>query len=158
MPVVSQFPIKDLLSQVNKCEKMENKGGDASDLSLVIVVGLAVTLVALFLAITSYYQRWPFNHPAPSLVPSPFVKACPHPLPLSWIMLTYSQPRNPLQQASKTHLPNHSTTIPPPNLARVNQFFFFNDSSNAPFAGANLGAVTLSYQNNGMSRGDMRVA
>lgn len=80
MPVVSQFPIKDLLLQVNKCEKMENKGGGASDQSLVVVVGLVVTLVALFLAITSYYQRWPFNHPAPSSIPSSFVKAFLHSL------------------------------------------------------------------------------
>ena len=77
MSAVSQSSIDDLLSQVNKCEKMEDKGGDASDRSLVVVVGLVVTLVALFLAITSYYQRWPFIYPGPSLLPSPFVKACP---------------------------------------------------------------------------------
>ena len=158
MLAISQFPIKDLLSQVNKCEKMENKGGDASDRSLVVVVGLVVTLVALFLAITSFYQRWPFNHPAPSLIPSPFVGVCPHSLPLSRIMLIYSQPRNPLQKAPKTLFPSRSATIPPANLARVNQLFFFNDSSNSPFAGANLGTVTLSYQNNGIFRGDVRVA
>ena len=81
MPAVSQFPIGDLLSQISKCEKMENNGGDASNRSLVlVVVGLVVTLVALFLAITSYYQRWPFNHPAPSSIPSSLVKACPHSL------------------------------------------------------------------------------
>ena len=71
---------------------------------------------------------------------------------LSLIILIYSQSRNPLQQAPKTLLPNRSTTIPPADLGRVNYFFFFNDSANAPFAGANLGSVTLSYQNNGISR------
>jgi len=77
MPAVAQFPIKDMLSQVNKCGKMENKGGEAGDGRSLVVVGLVVTLVALFLAITSYYQRWPFNHPASSLIPSVFVRACP---------------------------------------------------------------------------------
>lgn len=77
MPAVSQFPINGLLSHVNKCENIENKGGDANDRSLVVVVGLVVTLVALFLAITSYYQHWPFNHPVPSGLPSSFVRACP---------------------------------------------------------------------------------
>ena len=82
MPAASWFPIKDLVSQFNKCEKMENKGGDAIDRSLV-VVGLAVALFALFLTTISYYQRWPCNHPAPSLIPPPFARACPPLPPLS---------------------------------------------------------------------------
>ena len=78
--------------------------------------------------------------------------------PLSLIVLIYPQPRNPLKQAPKALVPNRSTTIPSTDSARVNYFFFFNGTSNAPFAGANLGTVTLSYQNNGISRGDVRVA
>ena len=82
MPAVSQFLIKNLLSQFNNCEKMENKGGDASDDEKgPAVAGLIVALLALFLAITSY-RRWRFNHPAPSLLPSPFVRAYPPPLRL----------------------------------------------------------------------------
>ena len=159
MPAILQFPIKNLLLQFNNREKMENKGGDASNERSSAVVGLIVALFALILAIISY-RCWRFNHPVSSLLPSPFARAFPPPPPphLSLIILIYSQPHNPLQRAPKALLPNRSTTIPPANLARVNQFFFFNDSSNAPFAGANLSAVTLSYQNNGISRGDMRVA
>lgn len=52
---------------------MENKGGDTSDERGLVVV-LTVALIASFLAIA--YQRWPFNQPAPSLIPSPFVRAC----------------------------------------------------------------------------------
>ena len=76
MPAVSQFLIKNLLSQVNNREKMENKGGDTSD-ERGLVAALIVALFASFIAIA--YQRWPFNHPAPSLIPSPFVRACPPP-------------------------------------------------------------------------------
>ena len=84
MPAVSQFPIKDLLLQVNKCEEMENEGGEASDRSLV-AVGLVATFFALLLAITSY-RHWWFNHPAPSLIPSSFVRAFPPPPHLSLII------------------------------------------------------------------------
>ena len=157
MPAILQFPIKNLLPQFNNREKMENKGGDASDERSLVVVGLIGALFAFLLAITSY-RRWRLNHPV-SLLPSPFPRAFPPPLPphLSLIILMYSQPYNPLQRALQTLLPNRSTTIPPANLARVNQFFF-NNSASAPFASAHLGTVTLSYQNNGISRGDMRVA
>ena len=159
MLAILQFPIKNLLPQFSHREKIENKGGDASDERSLVVVGLIGALFALLLASTSY-RRWWFNHPASSLIPSPFAKAFPPPPPphLSLIILIYSQSRNPLQQAPKTPLPNRSTTIPPADLGRVNYFFFFNDSSNARFAGANLGTVTISYQNNGISRGDVRVA
>ena len=77
----------------------------------------------------------------------------PLPPSLSLIMLIYPQSHNPLNQAPKTLLPNRSATIPPADLGRVNYYYYFNDSANAPFAGANLGTVTLSYQNNGISRG-----
>ena len=53
---------------------MENKEGDASDKRGLVAV-LIVALFASFLAIA--YQRWPFNHPVPSLTPSPFIRACP---------------------------------------------------------------------------------
>ncbi|PUU75329.1 hypothetical protein B9Z19DRAFT_1195564 [Tuber borchii] len=138
MPAVLQFLIRNLLPQFNNREKMENKGGDASDERNLAVMGLIGALLALSLAITSY-RRWRINHPAPSLLPSPFY-------------------HDPLQQAPKTLLPNGSTTIPPPDLARVNHVSIVNYYSNAPFVGANVGTVTLSYQNNGISKGDMRVA
>ena len=156
MPAVSQFLIKNLLLQFNKHEKMENKG-DASDERSSAVVGFIVALFALLLAITSY-RRWRFNHPASSSIPSPFARAFPPPPHLSLIILIYSQPRNPLQQAPKTLPSNRSTTIPPADLAKVNHVSIFNYYSNAPFAGANVGTVTFSSQNNGISRGDMRVA
>ena len=78
MPAVSQFLIKNLLSQFNNHEKMENAGEDASDKRGLAVV-LTMALFALFLATTSYYQCWPFNHSGPSLIPSYFVRACPPP-------------------------------------------------------------------------------
>jgi len=74
MPAVPQFLIENQLSQFNNREKMENKGGDASDERGLVAV-LTVALFASFLAIA--YQRWTFNHPAPFLIPSPFVRACP---------------------------------------------------------------------------------
>ena len=73
MPAVCQFLIKNLLSQFNNREKMENKRGDTSDKRGLVAV-LTVALIASFLAIA--YQHWPFNHPAPSLIPSLFVRAC----------------------------------------------------------------------------------
>jgi len=142
MPAILQFLVRNLLPQFNNSEKMENKGGDATNERSLAVVGLIVALFAFLLAIR-FNQRSRFSHPASALSPSPFVR-----------------PRSPLKKAPKILLPNpnRSTTIPPADLARANYFFFFNGTSDAPFAGANLGTVTLSYQNNGISRGDMRVA
>ena len=160
MWAVSQFLIKNLLSPFNKCEKIENKGGDAGYDRGLAVLGLAVALLALLLAFISYRSSRRFNHPASSSPPSPFIRVYP-PAPLfivNHIILIYSQSHNPLQQAPKTLLQNRSAAIPPTELGRVNYFFFFNDSANAPFAGANLGTVTLSYQNNGISRGDVGLA
>ena len=80
MPAVSQFLIKSLLSQFNRCEKAETKGrGVSDDRNLVAVVSLVVALLAallaLLLAIMSY-RRSRFNGPASSLPSSPFIKAC----------------------------------------------------------------------------------
>ena len=130
---------------------MESKGGDVGH-DRGLAVGLVVALLALLLAFISYRSSRRFNHPASSSSPSPFIRVRPPPS-LSLIILIYSQSCNPLQQAPKTLLPNRSVTIPPADLGRVNYYFFFNDSANAPFGGANLGTVTLSYQNNGISRG-----
>ena len=125
MPVVSQFLIKNLLSQFNRCEKMETKGRDVGDdTNPLAVVGLAIALLTLLPAIMSY-RRSRFNGPASSLSSSLFIKACSPPPSLSLIILIYSQPRNSLKQAPKTLLPNHSATIPPSDLVRVNYFFFF---------------------------------
>ena len=158
MPAVSQFPITNCYRNLASVKKMETEGRDASnDRNPVAVVGLVVALLALLFAIMSY-RRSRLNRQVPTLLPSPFIKACPPTHPLSLIILIYSQSRNRLQQAPKTLLPNLSTTVPPTDLARVNYFIFLNGSSNAPFAGANLDTVTLSYQNNGISRGDVRVA
>lgn len=76
MLAVSQFLIKNLLSQFNKCEKMEIKGGDTGYDKGLAVVGLVVALLALLLAFISYRSSRRFNHPASSL-PSPFIKVCP---------------------------------------------------------------------------------
>ena len=161
MPAILQFPIKNLLPQFNTREKMENKGGDPRDERSLVVVGLIGALFALLLAITSYRRR-PFNHPASSFIPSPFIRAFS---PSSTfivdhiiMMLIYSQHRNPLHQASKTLPPSHSTTIPPADLPRANYFFVFNGSSSTSFTGANVGTVALSYQNNRIFRGDVKVA
>ena len=154
MLALSHFPIKSLLSQFNKCEKLESKGGDASnDRSpvVVMVMGLAITPLALLLVIMSYRYS-ALNLPASS---SPFIMTCTlHGLLL--IMLTYSQSHDPLQQVPRTLFPNRSTTILPAHLARVNHVFIYNDYSNAPFAGANLS--TFSYQGNGITRGSVRAA
>ena len=77
MPAVSQFLIENPPSQSNNREKMENKAEASDERGLVVV--LIVALFALFLATTSYCQRWPFSHiqVAPSSIPSPFVRACP---------------------------------------------------------------------------------
>ena len=153
MPAVSQYSIKNLLLQLNKCEKMENRGNER----ILAVVGLVVALLALLLAIMSYRPSR-FNHPASSLSPSPFVMACPL-LPSSLlliILILYSQSRNQLQQVPGAPLPGRSATIPPPDFSRVSHVSIYNTYSNAPFAGANLS--TFSYQNNGISRGDMKVA
>ena len=144
MPAVSQFP-----------QQMENKGGDASnDRSTIVVVGFIIILVTLHLAVLSYCQFRRRNDDQNSLSPSPFIRACPPPPPsLLSIILIYSQSCDPLQQGPATHLPNRSTTIPP---APVNHVFNYYDYSNSPYASANLS--TFSYQNNGISRGDMKVA
>ena len=147
-PAVSQFP-----------QQMENKGGVASnDKSTIVVVGFVIILVALYLAVLFYCQfRRRSDDSASSLSPSLFIPACPPPLPsLLLIILIYFQSCDPLQQGPRTHLPNRSTTIPPADLARVSNVFIYNDYSNSPYASANLS--TFSYQNNGISRGDMKVA
>ena len=151
MPTISLFPIYNLLLQFAKCEQTENRGGGNDDGSLGVIMGLIMAVLTLLLAILSY-QHLRFGR---SASPSHSLNACLAPSSLSLIILISSQSRNPLKPVPRTPLPNLSTTIPPTDSARVNHVFIYNDYSNAPFAGANLS--TFSYQNNGVSKGDMKV-
>jgi len=137
MSAISRFPIKNLLSQLNKREQKDHQGGDHSDdRSPAVIVGLVIAGLTLLIAIISYrHSRFGRSPAVSSLLPSHFS-------------------RNPLHQVPRTLLPNLSTTTPSEDFTRANQFFIYNDYSNAQFAGAHLS--TFSYRNT-TSSGDMRV-
>ena len=148
--------IETLLSQFNKREQTENKGGDDSnDRSPAVIVGLVIAALTLLLAILSYwYSR--LSHLVSSSSPPLSPKACP-PSTLSLLILIYSQSGNPPQQAPRTPPPKRSTPIPLPDPTGGGQVIFhiYNGFSNAQFAGAH--SATFSDPNNSISRGDMRV-
>jgi len=130
--------IENLLSQFNKREQKENQGMDNSDdRSPAVIVGLVIAALTLLLVIMSYRHSRLGSSASPSS-PSHSLNACLAPSSLSLITLRCSQTHNPLQQAPRTPLPNHSTTLSPADPARVNHVFIYNDYSNAPFASASL--------------------
>ena len=150
MPAILPFPIYNLLSQFAKHEPTENRRGGGNGRSQEVITSLIIAVLTLLLAIMSYrHPRFGRSASSSSL------NACPTPSSLSLIILIYFQSRNQLQPVPRTPLPNLSTTIPPADSAIVNHVFIYNNYSNAPYAGANLS--TFSYQNNGISKGDMRV-
>jgi len=66
--------IESLLSQFNKREQAENKGGDDSnDRSPVVIAGLIIAALTLLLAIMSY-QHSRFSHPVLSFLLSALSK------------------------------------------------------------------------------------
>jgi len=81
MSAISRFPIKNILSQLNKREQKDDQGGDHSDdRSPVVIVGLVIAALTLLLAIMSYRRsRFSRSQAVPSLLPSHFVNACPPP-------------------------------------------------------------------------------
>ncbi|PUU77568.1 hypothetical protein B9Z19DRAFT_1128171 [Tuber borchii] len=137
MSTISRFPIKNLLSQLNKREQKDNQGGDHSDdRSPVVIVGLVIAALTLFLAIMSYrHSRTGRSKAVSSLLPSYFS-------------------HNQLHQVPRTLLPNVSTTTTPSaDFTRANQIFIYNDYSGARFGSHHLS--TFSYQNNTVSSEDM---
>ena len=148
--------IETLLSQLNKREHTENKGGgDSDDRSPAVIVGLVIAALTLLLAILSYrYSR--LSHLVSSSSPSLSLKACP-PSSLPLLILIYSQPSNPPHQAPRTPPPKRPTPIPLADPTGGGQvvFHIYHGFSNAQFAGAH--SATFSDSNNGISRGDMRV-
>ena len=149
--------IETLLSQFNKREHTENKGGDNSnDRSPAVVIGLVIAALTLLLALLSY-RHSRLSHLVSSSSPSPLLKAC-SPSSLSLLILIYSQPesRNPPQQAPRTPPPKRPTPIPldPTGGGQV-IFHIYHGFSNAQFAGAH--SATFSDPNDSISGGDMRV-
>lgn len=148
--------IETLLSQFDKREQTENKGGDDSgDRSPAVIVGLVIAALTLLLAILSYrYSR--LSYLVSSSSPSPFLKAC-LPFPLLLLILIYSQSGNPPQQAPRTPPPERPTSIPLADPTGGGQVIFhiYHGFSNAQFAGTH--SATFSDPNNSLSRGDMRI-
>ncbi|PUU74468.1 hypothetical protein B9Z19DRAFT_441577 [Tuber borchii] len=150
------MPAIDLLSQFNKREQTENKGGDnGDDRSPAVIVGLVIAALTLLLAIMSY-RHSRLSHLVSSSSPSLFLKAC-QPSSLSLLILIYSQSGNPPQQAPRTPPPKRSTPIPLADPTGGGQviFYIYHGFSNAQFAGAH--SATFSDPNNSISGGDMRV-
>ena len=150
--------IDTLLSQLNKREQTENKGGDNSDdRSPAVIAGLVIAALTLLLAILSY-RHSRLSHLVSSSSPSPLLKVCSL-SSLSLLILIYSQPesRNPPQQAPRTPPPKRPTPIPPGDPTGGGQVIFhiYNGFSNAQFAGAH--SATPSDANNSFSGGGMRV-
>ena len=147
--------IETLLSQLNKREQTENKGGgNSDDRSPAVIVGLVIAALTLLLAILSYrYSR--LSHLVSSSSPSLSLKACP-PSSLSLLILIYSQSGNPLRQAPRTPPPKRPTSVlaDPTGGGQV-IFHIYHGFSNAQFAGAH--SATFSDPNNSIFRGDMRV-
>ena len=148
--------IETLVSQFNKREQTENKGGDDSnDRSPAVIAGLVIAALTLLLAILSYrYSR--LSHLVSSSSSSPLLKACP-PSSLSLLILIYSQSGNLPQQAPRTPPPERPTSVPLADPTGSSQVIFhiYHGFSNAQFAGAH--SATFSDPNNSISGGDMRV-
>ena len=150
--------IETLLSQFNKREQTENKGGnDSDDRSPAVIVGLVIAALTLLLAILSY-RHSRLSHLVSSSSPSPLLKAC-SPSSLSLFILIYSQPesRNPPRQAPRTPPPKRPTPIPLADPTGGGQVILhiYHGFSNVQFSGTH--SATFSDPNNSISRGDMRV-
>lgn len=91
MSAISRFPIKNLLSKLNKREQNDDQAGDHSDdRSPVVIVGLVIAALTLLLAIMSYQDsRFGRSQAVSSLLPSYFVNVCPPLLSLLLIVLIY---------------------------------------------------------------------
>ncbi|PUU73111.1 hypothetical protein B9Z19DRAFT_1135809 [Tuber borchii] len=138
MSAISRFPIKNLLSQLNKREQKDDQGGDHSDdHSPAVIVGLVIAGLTLLLAIMSYrHSRFGRSQAASSLLPSHFINS-----------------RNSLHQVPRALLPNLPTTTPPAGFTGPTQVFVYNNYSGARFAGPQS---TFLYRNNTVSSEDMR--
>ena len=139
--------IETLLSQFNKREQTESKGGDDSDdRSPAVIAGLVIAALTLLLAIMSY-RLSRLSRLVSSSSPSPLLKACP-PSSLSLLILIYSQSSNPPQQAPRTPPPKRPTSVPLTDPAGGGQVIFhiYHGFSNAQFAGVH--SATLSDPRN----------
>lgn len=68
---------KSLFAQLNKRDQTGNEGADSNDNNnLVAILGLTITTLTLLVAILTY-QNERFPRFLSSLLPSPFVNACP---------------------------------------------------------------------------------
>jgi len=156
MPTVSRFPTKALLSQLNKREKMENKGGgNSDDRSPAVIAGLVIAALTLLFAILSY-QRSRSGRSMCSLSPLKFVNACP---PL-FLMFTHINIFLAVGSvATSSHNPSPGTTTTTPLGAPVDGsqviVRIYHGFSNERFAGGHSG--TFSDLRNSMSRGYLRV-
>ena len=144
--------IETLLSQFNKREQTENKGGgNSDDRSPAVIVGLGIAALTLLLAILSY-RHSRLSHLVSSSSPSPLLKAC-SPSSLSLLILIYSQSSIPLQQAPRSPPPECPTSVPLADPTGGGQIIFniYHGFSNAQFASAH--STTFSAPNNSISRG-----